>query len=284
MQSCLEAAGLSQYKDTLSLSKCVGYHILMFLLCLLFRAFSDPFCLGGEDVFLREGFDDVEVLRKRAQLDGNALAKEPSEDLHMPKGNARRFVWHLEGLGGRSLLNRVRLHSTHLKPQLVDHFLQQFFISWMIASREFGRLPEIFLSAASRRDVLAEASAASLVDGVPEFFAERRQEQLWKSTVEALECRATWGPPRSGPEPRQAYLALYGIFSELFQVDEVRWVVRYRPGHSITPLDQQMLRDWARSCSRCLRLKAMAEKLLKNSSLTSQALGGVLKERPAGCI
>ena len=39
-----------------------------------------------------------------------------------------------------------------------------------------------------------------------------------------------------------------------------------------------MLRDWAVSCSKCLRLKAVSEKLLKNSSLTSQALGGVLKD------
>ena len=39
-----------------------------------------------------------------------------------------------------------------------------------------------------------------------------------------------------------------------------------------------MLRDWALSCSKCLRLKAVSEKLLKNSSLTSQALGGVLKD------
>ena len=39
-----------------------------------------------------------------------------------------------------------------------------------------------------------------------------------------------------------------------------------------------MLRDWAVSCSKCLRLKAVSEKLLNNSSLTSQALGGVLKD------
>ncbi|CAK9011214.1 DnaJ protein ERDJ3B (Chaperone protein dnaJ 19) (AtDjB19) (AtJ19) (Endoplasmic reticulum dnaJ domain-containing protein 3B) (AtERdj3B) (Protein SCJ1 homolog ERDJ3B) [Durusdinium trenchii] len=65
MQSCLEAAGLSQYKEA----------------------------------FLREGFDDVAALLKRAQRDGNTLTKELSEDLRMPKGHARKLVWHLQELG-----------------------------------------------------------------------------------------------------------------------------------------------------------------------------------------
>jgi hypothetical protein len=51
------------------------------------------------------------------------------------------------------------------------------------------------------------------------------EEQLWQSTVEALECRATWRPPSAGAGAagaagfgvRQGYLALYGISSELFQ-------------------------------------------------------------------
>ena len=106
-------------------------------------------------------------------------------------------------------------------------------------------------------------------------------DQLWRSTVEALECRSTWEQRQcpvamAGPAVRQAYLALYGMSSELFQVDETRGVVRYRGALGL--LDQQMLRDWAISCSKCLRLKAVSEKLAKNSSLTSQALGGVLKE------
>eukprot|EP00438_Fugacium_kawagutii_P014478 Skav223525 [mRNA] locus=scaffold1160:333447:334657:+ [translate_table: standard] len=119
------------------------------------------------------------------------------------------------------------------------------------------------------------------------------QEKLWQSTVEALEHRGTWhwrpgpGPVGPvGPAPRSAFLALYGISSELFQerppwqVDEARGVVRYRPDASeMGPLDRQMLRDWAVSCSKCVRLRALSQKLVKNRSLTSQALGAVLKDR-----
>lgn len=57
---------------------------------------------------------------------------------------------------------------------------------------------------------------------MPGFFDSVTQDQLWRSTVEALECRSTWeqsqGPvAMAGPAVRQAYLALYGMSSELFQ-------------------------------------------------------------------
>lgn len=149
---------------------------------------------------------------------------------------------------------------------------------------------------------LEEAAARTLPepDSEPEVCPapepSMKLEQLWQSTVEALECRATWRQPSAGAGAgaaaaagaagfgvRQGYLALYGVSSELFQVDDARGVVRHRPPScfqhgAVAPLEQRMLRDWAVSCSKCLRLKAVSEKLLKNSSLTSQALGGVLKE------
>ena len=54
------------------------------------------------------------------------------------------------------------------------------------------------------------------------FLIRFPQDQLWRSTVEALECRSTWEQRQcpvamAGPAVRQAYLALYGMSSELFQ-------------------------------------------------------------------